>query len=66
VGRACAELVKQGFDPLCVERWSERGQPSKHHFCSELSTAEWPQHFSHRIANSHPCAKIKNSAPRQM
>jgi hypothetical protein len=27
--RACAELVKQGFDPLYVERWTEGGEKTR-------------------------------------
>jgi hypothetical protein len=27
--RACAELVKQGFDPLYVELWSEAGEKTR-------------------------------------
>lgn len=27
--RACAELVKKGFDPLYVERWSEGGEKTR-------------------------------------
>jgi hypothetical protein len=27
--QACAEPVKQGFDPLWVERWSEGGEKTR-------------------------------------
>jgi predicted SprT family Zn-dependent metalloprotease len=55
--RACAELVKQGFDPFYVERWSAAGEKARktkaasktRYTCPECGTNAWAKPDVHLV-----------------
>src|ERR1700678_2825699 len=55
--KACAELVKQGFDPLYVERWSEGGEKVRkkkaasktRYTCPQCQTNAWAKPEVHLV-----------------
>jgi hypothetical protein len=45
---ACAELVKQGFDPLYIELWSAAAEKTRYN-CPECGTNAWAKPDVHLI-----------------